>query len=127
MKLTYDKLTRLQGYCDLIKKLADDYHDRSTQAMVRDKVNKDTSIFDNFRYNVDYSLGKKYAKVFTMYQDGSSKSLHSFVDMENGDIVKGSWKAPIRDKSGKLAVRGNIWADDLGESNITMYGPKYLR
>ena len=121
MKLTYDNLIRLQEYCDLIKKIADADHDR------RMTEKDDPKMFEHLRYNIDYSLGKKYAKVFTMYQDGSSKSLHSFVDMDNGDIVKGSWKAPIRGKDGKLAVRGNIWADDLGESKITQYGPKYLR
>ena len=121
MKLTPDNLTRLQQYCDVIKKIADADHYRRVEGT------SNPEIFDDLRYNVDYSIGKRYAKVFTMYQDGSSKSLHSFVDMENGDIVKGSWKAPIRDKSGKLAVRGNIWADDIGESNITHHGPKYLR
>lgn len=121
MKLTHDNLTRLQQYCDVIKKIADADHYRRVEGT------SNPEIFDDLRYNVDYSIGKRYAKVFTMYQDGSSKSLHSFVDMENGDIVKGSWKAPIRDKSGKLAVRGNIWADDIGESNITHHGPKYLR
>ena len=121
MKLTTLNLARLQQYCDVIKRMADSAHDRSMETA------KNPEIFENLRYNVDYSLGKKYAKVFTMYQDGSSKSLHSFVDMDNGDIVKGSWKAPIRDKSGKLAIRGNIWADDIGESKITQYGPKYLR
>ena len=121
MKLTNDKLIRLQAYCDTIKKMADASHDRSM------KTAKNPEIFENLRYNVDYSLGKKYAKVFTMYQDGSSRSVHSFVDMDNGNIVKGSWKAPIRGKDGKLAVRGNIWADDIGESKITQYGPKYLR
>lgn len=121
MKPTTLSLARLQQYCDVIKRMADDAHDRR----MTDK--DDPSIFENLRYNVDYSLGKKYAKVFTMYQDGSSKSLHSFIDMDSGDIIKGSWKAPIRDKSGKLAVRGNIWADDIGESKITQYGPVYLR
>ena len=65
------------------------------------------------------SIGKRYAKVTT------ENGLHSFVDMENGDIIKGTWKAPIRTKRG-LAVRGNIFADDLGASKITWHGPRYL-
>lgn len=121
MRIEMKTLSRLTQYVDVIKKLADADHDR------RMTEKDDPQMFEHLRYNVDYSIGKKYAKVFTMYQDGSSKSLHSFVDMDNGDIVKGSWKAPIRGKDGKLAVRGNIWADDIGESNITQYGPKYLR
>jgi len=121
MRIEMKTLSRLTQYVDLVQSLADADHYRRVEG----KGNPE--MFDDLRKNVDYSIGKKYAKVFTMYRDGSSKSLHSFVDMGNGDIVKGSWKAPIRDKSGKLAVRGNIWADDIGESNITQYGPKYLR
>lgn len=121
MKLTTLNLARLQQYCDVIKRMADADHDRRIWGKGKPEM------FEDLRKNVDYSLGKKYAKVFIMDQDGSSRSVHSFVDMDNGDIVKGSWKAPIRDKSGKLAVRGNIWADDIGESKITQYGPKYLR
>jgi hypothetical protein len=121
MRIEMKTLSRLTQYVDLVQSLADADHNRRIEGKGKPEI------FDDLRKNVDYSIGKKYAKVFTMYRDGSSKSLHSFVDMENGDIVKGSWKAPIRGKDGKLAVRGNIWADDIGESNITQYGPKYLR
>ena len=73
-------------------------------------------------------IRNKYAKV--IYCDdggrGQSQSVHSFVDLSNGDIIKGNWKAPVRTKKG-LAVRGNIFADDLGADRITNYGPKYLR
>tara|TARA_Y100000034_G_scaffold31561_1_gene38558 strand:+ start:945 stop:1289 length:345 start_codon:yes stop_codon:yes gene_type:complete len=71
---------------------------------------------------------QKYAKV--IYCDdggrGQSQSVHSFVDLSNGDIIKGNWKSPIRTKKG-LAVRGNIFADDFGADCITNHGPKYLR
>ena len=66
------------------------------------------------------SLGKRYAKVVV------DNSVHSFVDMDNGDIIKGTWKAPIRTPGKGLAVRGNIFADDLGKSKITCDAPRYL-
>jgi len=66
------------------------------------------------------SIGTRFAKVIV------NGSLHSFVDMDNGDIIKGSWKAPIRTKKG-LAIRGNIFSDDIGKSKITNHGPKYLK
>ncbi len=127
MKITHDNLTRLQKYCDLIKRMSDADHDRTSAAMVKDMVNKDVSIFEDLRENITYSIGPKYARVYSQYPNGDNKRVHSFVNMANGDIMKGTWESPIRDKSGKLAVRGNIWADDLGESKITVFGPKYLR
>ena len=87
---------------------------------------------------VDIIFGKKYAKVVCMnrhYKNGDpdivgeenteieygQTTVHTFVNMENGDILKGSWKAPV-----KNGVRGNINADDVGASCINEYGPIYL-
>ena len=71
---------------------------------------------------------QKYAKV--IYCDdggrGQSQSVHTFIDLSNGDIIKGNWKSPIRTKKG-LAVRGNIFADDFGADRVTNHGPVYLR
>jgi hypothetical protein len=50
------------------------------------------------------------------------QSVHSFVDLATGDILKGSWKAPV-----KNGVRGNIFEDDLGADRINEHGPVYLR
>lgn len=70
----------------------------------------------------------KYAKV--IYRDdggrGNQDTVHSFVDLSNGDIIKGTWNAPIRTKKG-LAIRGNIFAEDFGADRINNHGPKYLR
>ena len=84
---------------------------------------------------VDVIFGKKYAKVVCMnrhFKDrdwSESKAIeygqttvHSFVNMETGEILKGSWKAPV-----KNGVRGNIWADDVGADRINEYGPIYLK
>ena len=68
--------------------------------------------------------GKKYARV--IHQDangGPSRSVHTFVNMINGDILKsGSWKAPAPN-----GVRGNIFADDVGDDRINEMGANYLR
>ena len=74
---------------------------------------------------VDY--GKKYAKVVKLDQLNGSRSVHSFVNMSNGDIIKGNWKAPVRTKAKGLAIRGNIFADDLGSDRVNEHGPYYLR
>ena len=74
---------------------------------------------------VDY--GKKYAKVVKLDQLNGSRSVHSFVDMSNGDIIKGNWKAPVRTKAKGLAIRGNIFSDDLGSDRVNEHGPNYLR
>lgn len=80
---------------------------------------------------VDVIWGKKYAKVVTNnrhFVDGDrgieygQSTVHTFVNMENGDILKGSWKAPV-----KNGVRGNIFADDIGASCINEYGTVYLK
>lgn len=117
-------LSRLTQYVDLVQRLADEYEDKVLKAVWKDKpIPKERMEED--RTKVDFTIGRRYARVFQTY--GINTSVHSFVDIENGDILKGDWKSPIRDKNGKLAVRGNIWADDLGESDITWCGPKYLR
>ena len=73
---------------------------------------------------VDY--GKKYAKVVKNDGLNGAQSVHSFINMSNGDILKGNWKTPVRTKKG-LAVRGNIFADDLGADRVNEHGPYYLR
>ena len=73
------------------------------------------------------NYGKKYAKVVKLDQLNGSRSVHSFVDMSNGDIIKGNWKAPVRTKAKGLAIRGNIFADDLGSDRVNEHGPYYLR
>jgi len=72
-----------------------------------------------------HNVGERFARI-SIAEDGKSVSLHSWIDMKTGDIIKGSWKAPIRTKKG-LAIRGNILSADLGRSKIDYHGPKYLR
>ncbi|SVD19091.1 uncharacterized protein METZ01_LOCUS371945 [marine metagenome] len=84
---------------------------------------------------IDVTFGSRYAKVIKrdrkwkdqdvmkeMEMDDYGTSVHSFVDLNNGDILKGSWKAPV-----KNGVRGNIFAEDLGADRVNEHGPAYLK
>ena len=88
---------------------------------------------------VDVHFATKYAKVVTIDRhwkngdpdivgeentgvDYGQTTVHTFVNMENGVILKGSWKAPV-----KNGVRGNIFADDIGASCVNEYGTVYLK
>jgi hypothetical protein len=72
---------------------------------------------------ISCEYGKKYAKVIYADYSGPSRSVHTFVNMLNGDILKsGSWKAPAPN-----GVRGNIFEDDFGASVTNEYGASYLR
>jgi hypothetical protein len=70
--------------------------------------------------------GKRYAKIIrTNFFKGqkSQSSVHCFVDMNNGDIVRAaSYKAPA-----KNGVRGNIFKENLGLDCMSQYGTKNLR
>jgi hypothetical protein len=70
-------------------------------------------------------MKQKYAKVIKVDNLNGSQSVHSFVDLSNGNILKGNWKTPIRTKKG-LAVRGNVFEDDLYQF-VNEHGPHYLR
>jgi len=125
MRIEMKTLSRLTQYVDLVQRLADEYEEKVMKAVWKDRPIPDDVRHNDHRTKVDFTIGRRYARVFQTY--GINTSVHSFVDIENGDILKGDWKSPIRDKNGKLAVRGNIWADDLGESDINWCGPNYLR
>ncbi len=68
---------------------------------------------------ITIDVGTRYVRVVKNY--GISRSVHSFVDITNGNILKGSWKAPV-----KNGVRGNIFNENISEV-INHHGPNYLR
>jgi hypothetical protein len=52
-----------------------------------------------------------------------SKSVHTFIDLRNGDILKaGTWKQPARN-----GTRGNLCSSDIGASVVDWHGAKYLK
>ena len=73
--------------------------------------------------HVSADMGRKYARVVKNDQLNGSRSVHTFVNMLNGDILKsGGWKAPQ-----KNGVRGNIFADDLGANRVNEHGANYIK
>jgi len=71
--------------------------------------------------DITVDFGKKYARV--VHENGVQRSVHTFVNMINGDILKsGGWKAPAPN-----GVRGNIFANDFGASVVNEYGASYLK
>ena len=101
----------LNRYVEVVQKMQEDYFTRM-----------DFTFSDPPTIVVHY--GKKYAKVVKVDGLNGSQSVHSFVNMSNGDILKGNWKAPIRSK-GKLAVRGTIFHPDPSLF-VSEFGPHYL-
>jgi len=73
---------------------------------------------------IKLELKQKYAKIIKVDGLNGGQSVHSFVDLSNGDIIKGTWKAPIRTKKG-LAVRGTIYGPP--SQYVNEHGPHYLR
>ena len=82
---------------------------------------------------VTVEMGRKNAKIVLVSNKEDTcgylcanhdrlKSVHTFVNMETGDILKaGSWKAPAPN-----GVRGNISAEDHGASAVNEHGANYL-
>ena len=103
-----DVQERLTGYVDMIQNKMNAYWEQSGFTFA-----------DPDNITVDY--GNKYARV--VHQNGVQRSVHTFVNMINGDILKsGSWKAPAPN-----GVRGNIFEDDFGASRVNEYGASYLK
>ena len=72
------------------------------------------------------SHGKRFAKLCsTETREGKTetRSVHSFVEIETGDIFKpASFKTPAKHS------RGNIYTEDMGASSLTPQGSiHYLR
>lgn len=67
-------------------------------------------------------IGKRYAKIVRTRVAGDGGSVHCFVDMLNGDVLKAAgWKAPAKH------ARGNIFDKHDGLGRMGEYGPAYLR
>ena len=64
-----------------------------------------------------YSEGTVNAKVICTETFGSGCSVHSFVRLDTGDILKpAGWRGPAK------GVRGNIFSDWLGAEALTVSG-----
>ena len=73
--------------------------------------------------HVSADIGRKYARVVKNDQLNGSRSVHTFVNLDNGDILKsGWWSAPQVN-----GVRGNIFDTDYGASVVNEHGANYIR
>lgn len=98
---------------------------------VNKKIN-DHCVQNGFDYNdpaviMVERVGPKYAKL-AVYEKSPwkigplvAKSVYCFYDHTNGDLLKGTWKAPVA-----KGVRGNI-KDPNVLDKFDWHGPKYLR
>lgn len=95
-----------------------------------ESVNEQVKEYDKaykFLQDADHIVRCQFDKAVKRYirlvhsEYGKDKSVYCFVDTTNGDLLKGSWKAPV--KNGK---RGNIF-DQSTYKNFDHYGPVYLR
>lgn len=73
------------------------------------------------------NVGRRYAKLAvyekTPYKTGPlvANRVYCFYDLTNGDLLKGSWKAPVAN-----GVRGNVNEPNV-LNKFDWHGPRYLR
>lgn len=69
------------------------------------------------------SKGRKFAKVLA---HGSQTSVHAFINLENGDVIKpATFNAPQKNSDGTFSVRYNLVDNDSRDllfSKIDPYG-----
>ena len=76
----------------------------------------------------DYSIGKKYIKIFSV-EGNQSRSVWGFINVANdkfkvGDVLMSAgWKTPALNKA-----RGNLYEGyDIIPGSLRLHGPDYLR
>lgn len=72
---------------------------------------------------ISVQKGSRYAKLVRKdYPDAVGGSVHCFVDLSNGDVLKAaSWKAPAKH------ARSNLNDADGGRSGVNEYGANYIK
>ena len=100
MSVEFEK--KFKSFVDGCQKVHDDYIKRM-------------GFSESQRDVLDYKVGRRYVKVVKGY------SVHSFVDMTNGDVLKpASWSSPAKH------ARGNLFDSNNGLAGMTPHGPHYL-
>ena len=98
---------------------------------VNKKIN-DYWTFNNFTFNdpplvMVENVGRRYAKLAVFekmpHKTGPlvAKGVYCFYDVATGDLLKGTWKAPVAN-----GVRGNVKETNVLDK-FTQHGPAYLR
>jgi hypothetical protein len=72
---------------------------------------------------LEMSDGRRYIRIDTIVDGGrGQRSVFAFIDKWSGDILRAAtYKAPAKH------ARGNLFDANGGVSELTPYGPKYLR
>lgn len=109
MTRTIDEIkAQIQKYVELVQGLNDENH----------RVNE---FHDFMKITISAEFGKKNARI--VRADQSSRSVHTFIDMTNGNILKAAgWKAPAPN-----GVRGNIFNENCDIQFVNHYGANYKR
>lgn len=103
---TFDE--RLEEYVHGVQKKMNDYFEAKNLSWEPDKISIDE--------------GRRYIRIVKTSMPSKSKSVHSFIDKTNGDVLKSaSWKAPAKH------ARGNIYNNDFGLDNVNQFGANYLK
>lgn len=93
-------------------------------SMAQDKI--DTYMATSFPSNpvakLELDRNRRYIRVVKGDSMGGGRSVYCFIDKTNGNILKGSWKSPV-----KNGVRGNIYSGDHGADRVNHHGCEYLR
>ena len=72
-------------------------HKRLIEDWLYDLENKAEAYYGKRYLNYDYTVNKKYTKIFYKYPDGK-RAVHAFLDNETLDVLKAnSWKKPAKD------------------------------
>lgn len=99
----------IDNYCYHIQNITDDYYKEHLTNLTSPKVEVDPK-------------GRKYKKVVVRDRDGSSCRVHSFVEVETGNVYKAKgWKAPELNH-----VRANIYDYESIKRGVNMHGANYI-
>ncbi len=69
-----------------------------------------------------FKQGRRYIKVICTNADNGQGSVHTFIDLTNGDVLK-----PAGHAAPAKHARGNIFDDSNGLGSMGPHGPAYLR
>lgn len=85
-------------------------------------VNHNASGYSFPMAQLSIERGKRYAKIVRTTNGHNSRSVHCFIDLTNGNVLKAAtWKAPAKH------ARGNLNDASGGLSCMGPYGAAYLR
>lgn len=98
----------LASYMEAVKATCDAYFERMGFT------------YEKLRQTITAEPGRRYIRIVKADADGTSRSVHSFLDKTTGNILKAeSWKKPAKHARGNLLVEG--WEGSFGP-----HGANYL-